>query len=324
MTDRAPAPRGRAGFQLANDESRVRLALLVARLTPTDMRVDLGEGWTVASALAHAGFWDRWQAARWEEMLAGKWSADDDSVLASEHLANEALHPYWAGVSAEDVPALALEAAEHLDALIASAPDDLVDAIEGTPSAYLLHRHRHRGEHMDHIERGLAAAGRAPRAMSGEPDRSYDERNSASRERLMAVVSRLKPADLTRRTDPSEEGSWTIGQVLGHLAFWDRFLASRWRAALSAGGSKQPGYLPDDLADMLNSALEPSLAALAASSGPSLLTEVAAASREVDELISRLPAEAQIDAVLAERPRLLDRSFHRHSHLDSIEVALGR
>ena len=86
MTDRS--------FQDANDQSRERLARLVATLTPAQLAVDLGEGWTVASALAQMGFWDRWQAERWTEMLAGRWSAEDDSVIAAEHLANESLHPY--------------------------------------------------------------------------------------------------------------------------------------------------------------------------------------------------------------------------------------
>jgi len=45
-------------FERANDESRDRLARLAATLTPTQLHVDLGEGWTVSSALAHMGFWD--------------------------------------------------------------------------------------------------------------------------------------------------------------------------------------------------------------------------------------------------------------------------
>ncbi|HEY5487159.1 MAG TPA: hypothetical protein VIK06_05875 [Candidatus Limnocylindrales bacterium] len=150
MTDRS--------FELSNAESRERLVRLAARLAPAQMSVDLGEGWTVASALAHMGFWDRWQAGRWTEMLAGTWSADEASVLAAEHLANSALHPYWSGIDSEDVPALAVAAAATLDALVARAPDALVDQLEGGPSAYLLHRHRHRDEHLDHIERVLALA----------------------------------------------------------------------------------------------------------------------------------------------------------------------
>jgi hypothetical protein len=53
--------------------------------------------------------------------------------------------------------ALAIEAAATLDSLVAQAPDALVAKLEGGPSAYLLHRHRHRDEHLDHIERVLAA-----------------------------------------------------------------------------------------------------------------------------------------------------------------------
>jgi L-alanine-DL-glutamate epimerase-like enolase superfamily enzyme len=51
MTDRS--------FERANDQSRERLARLIATLTPARLAVDLGGGWTVAAALAHAGFWDR-------------------------------------------------------------------------------------------------------------------------------------------------------------------------------------------------------------------------------------------------------------------------
>jgi hypothetical protein len=150
MTDRS--------FELANDESRARLAGLVATLGPAQLAADLGEGWTVASALAHMGFWDRWQAERWTEMLAGTWSADEGSFLVAERLANAALHPYWSGIDAADIPALALAAAEALDALVASAPDSIVVQLEGGPSAFQLHRHRHRDEHIDHIQRILGVA----------------------------------------------------------------------------------------------------------------------------------------------------------------------
>jgi len=150
MTDRS--------FESANDESRARLARLAATLTTAQLATDLGEGWTVASALAHMGFWDRWQAGRWTEMLAGTWSADEASVMAAERLANSALHPYWSGIDAANIPTLAIEAAATLDALVARAPDAMVAQLEGGANAFLLHRHRHRDEHLDHIERMLAAA----------------------------------------------------------------------------------------------------------------------------------------------------------------------
>lgn len=49
------------------------------------------------------------------------------------------------------------EAADTLNALIARAPDALVEQLAGGPSAYLLHRHRHRNDHLDHIEGTLVA-----------------------------------------------------------------------------------------------------------------------------------------------------------------------
>jgi hypothetical protein len=305
-------------FVRANDESRERLARLAAKLTPTDLGLDLGEGWTVASALAHTGFWDRWQAARWTEMLAGRWSAQDESVIAAEHLANDALHPYWAGVAASDVPALALQAATDLDALIAGAPDEVIDAIEGTPSAYLLHRHRHRDEHLDHIERSLAGAATAA---SGAPvDRAYAARNEASRAYLRTVLSGLAAADLTRSSDA---GAWTVGQILGHLTFWDRFLAGRWRAALAAGPGGQPSHLPQELADLLNDGPPPTWGAFADAAGDAAIAETLAAAEEVDGIIAGLPESAPIETVLAERPALLDRSIHRLEHIGALQRILS-
>ena len=468
-------------FVQANDQSRERLAGLTTTLTPSQLEIDLGEGWTVASALAHLGFWDRWQAERWERMLSGDWSADSASVKAAEILANEALHAYLAGMAAADIPALALEAATRLDALVAGASDSLADQLQATPYAYMLHRDRHRNEHLDHIERSIAAA---QEKAAAEVRATFVEKNAASRRRLAGIVEKLREEELSLPTEPTEEGSWTVGQVLahllfwdssmiarwqqalekagdgpvdivaipleltgaindpladligswmdrigpqlgaqtlaaaekldalaeanadrlppgalstrpnalsrhghrdghlalvekavsaarpsarpvdrgyvernetwrlkleelysrlsaadlarsvgdggwtvaqhiGHMAFWDRFLATRWRAALAgktAGG--QPSLMPHDLADLLNQALPPSWAALASADGPSLLGVAREAMVEVDSIVASLPEATPIDAILQERPALLDRSIHRKEHMDQIETAL--
>ena len=307
MTDRS--------FQRANDESRERLAQLVTTLTPGQLAVDLGDGWTVASALAHAGFWDRWQAERWTEMLAGRWSAQDESVIATEHLANDALHPYWSGVDAADIPALALEAATKLDALIAGAPDSIVDSIEGTPSAYLLHRHRHRGEHLDHIERCLAAA--APASV----DRTFVERNASSRRRLAALVERLRDEDLAL---PTEEGGWTVTQALAHMAFWDRSTASRWRAAqaVSEGKPLDPLGIPYELLEGINPPLADLVDAWSGRLGTAAAREALAAAESIDALVESLAAEIP-DALIAEKPNFVNRWTHREAHLDQLERALA-
>lgn len=305
-------------FKRANDESRGRLGRLVATLTPDALAVDLGEGWTVASALGHMGFWDRWQAERWTEMLAGKWTAEDDSVIAAEHLANTALHPYWSGITAENIPALAIEAATQLDALIESAPDAIVDALDGTPSAYLLHRHRHRGEHIDHIERSLAAA-------TAPLDSSYVDRNMESRRRLAGILRRLTVADLTRHTAPTDEGSWTVAQGLGHLAFWDRSMETRWlmaEAAAPEGGAFVPDSIPGGMTEAINRPLASLLGAWTAQLGLDIAAEALAAAESVDALLvslgGRLPA-----GVTATRPHLLNCWIHREPHLASIEAVLA-
>lgn len=324
MTDRS--------FQRANDESRERLAGLISTLTPTQLTIDLGEGWTVASALAHVGFWDRWQAARWTAMLAGRWTADEASMLAAEHLANEALHPYWAGIDANDIPALALDAAIKLDALIAGAPDSLVDALEGTPRAYLLHRHRHRPEHLDHIERSIAAeaAAAATHRGTGGPsasavDRSFIERNAESRRRLAALVARLTPADMARPTEPSEEGSWNVAQVLGHLAFWDRSYETRWRMAKAAAGGTgtfEPASLPGGMTDAINLPLAALLGIWTEQIGTDVGVQALAAAESLDtllvELTDRFPT-----GLTTEKPHLVNRWMHREPHLAAVEAAIA-
>jgi hypothetical protein len=323
MTDR--------GFERANDESRARLASLVETLRPAQLAVDLGGGWTVASALAHVGFWDRWQAARWTEMLHGTWAAQDESVIAAEHLANASLDPYLAAISAPGIPAVALEAATRLDALISGAPDATVEALEGSPSAYMLHRHRHRGQHLDQIERGLevalaaAVAGAGPGwaagAAVGTAVGDHLTRNEASRAQLSAVIATMSDADLSIAAD---EGGWTIGQVLGHLSLWDRFLAARWRAALAAGPGAQPTPMPHDLADLLNDALPPTWSSFSVAAPRAAVADTLDAAEAVDRLIATLPGATPVATIMAERPALLDRSIHRLEHIRTIERARQR
>jgi hypothetical protein len=294
---------------------------MTAELTPPQLSIDLGEGWTVASGLAHMGFWDRWQAERWTEMLAGRWTADAGSLIEAEHLANEALHPYWAGIDAQDISALALEAATKLDALIAAAPDALVDSLEGTPSAFLLHRHRHRGDHLDHIARSIASA----EAAAPERDRSFIERNAESRRRLAELIGRLTPADMARHTEPNEEGSWNVAQILGHLAFWDRSTETRWRMAkdaAAAGGALAPAGIPGHVADAINAPLAMFLGEWGEKLGTEIGAQALAAAESIDALLVDL-AEGMPAGLVAENPRLVNRWMHRESHLAAVEAAIS-
>ncbi len=142
-------------------------------------------------------------------------------------------------------------------------------------------------------------------------DRSYVDRNEASRERLTLTIAGLSPEDLER----SDADGWSVKVLLVHLAFWDRLVASRWRHAARSGRTT-PLDIPDEAGDLINESAAAGWAAVAAERAPELAL---AAAREVDELVRALPDEV-VEAVLDEgRPRLLDRSIHRSQHLDSID-----
>src|SRR3972149_6549107 len=73
-----------------------RLEPLAARLSDEGLGRDLGDGWTVAVALAHLAFWDR-------RALYGlrRWAADGTPVNADDdHILNEALVAQWRALPA--------------------------------------------------------------------------------------------------------------------------------------------------------------------------------------------------------------------------------
>ena len=142
-------------------------------------------------------------------------------------------------------------------------------------------------------------------------DRSFDERNAASRERLERTIAGLSLADLER---PSGDG-WSATVLLVHLSFWDGLVASRWRHAARTGRTT-PIAIPDEATDLINESARPGWEAVE----PARAAELSqAAAADVDDLIRALPDDV-VAAVLAEdRSRLVDRSLHRSEHLDAID-----
>jgi len=51
-----------ASYLVENDRERARLKSFVVRLTDEELGRSLGDGWTVAAALMHLVFWDRFAA----------------------------------------------------------------------------------------------------------------------------------------------------------------------------------------------------------------------------------------------------------------------
>jgi hypothetical protein len=136
----------------ANAEQTRRLEELISRLTDADLERDLGEGWTVSVALAHAAFWDR-RAARVFE----RWTREgtpyrdqDDDIL------NEALLDEWRLLPGRVVIGMVLAAARSVDAAVQTLPDNIAAALIASGDEFLLRRSNHRREHIEQIEAVLA------------------------------------------------------------------------------------------------------------------------------------------------------------------------
>ena len=139
----------------ANDESRRRLLALIDRLDDAALAADLGEGWTVAAALAHVAFWDRSAAARWERWRTDGSMAEFPDVLID--IVNAANLPAWRALRPRVAADLAAAAAEDLDALIAALPDNAAAFAQETDRLYLVDRSGHRLAHIRQIEEALGA-----------------------------------------------------------------------------------------------------------------------------------------------------------------------
>jgi hypothetical protein len=145
---------------------------------------------------------------------------------------------------------------------------------------------------------------------------SYVDDNAAARERVLNLVRGLTDDELRRPIDDD----WTIGAVLGHLAFWDRVHVGRLRTAIAAGHAAPPP-LPDGLTDVINDGTLPTWRALP---GQAAVSVFEAASGDADAILRDLDPAAVDGVRAAGYPRLVERHRHRNEHAATIEHALGR
>lgn len=138
------------------------------------------------------------------------------------------------------------------------------------------------------------------------------EGNRVSRERLAAVSARLG-----ERTVVLPDG-WTSAALLGHLAFWDRFAATRLEKYVR---DREPMvFLNDALIELINAA---GLTQWTATPLGAAAADAIASAEAGDQLIATLTAHDLAAIRALGRPRLLDRSGHRNEHLDQLERALA-
>lgn len=142
-------------FIAANRAATADLHELAASLSDADLAVDLGEGWTVSMALAHLAYWDAWHVARWVHAAQAGQLAPPAADGEVTNRANEALVPTWRALPPRAAVALALDAAEAVDAYTADLDDEALDAAREREGAFWFERAAHRRDHIDHIRRVL-------------------------------------------------------------------------------------------------------------------------------------------------------------------------
>ena len=141
-----------------NQTQLARLEALVARLDDRALARPLEAGWTVAAALAHLAFWDYRIVT-----LLDAWGADGRGTPppaydgASVDWINDAGKPLCLALPPRTAARLAVEAAKAADARVAALSDAALARITAAGSPVSVHRAEHRREHLDEIERALAA-----------------------------------------------------------------------------------------------------------------------------------------------------------------------
>jgi len=140
-------------------------------------------------------------------------------------------------------------------------------------------------------------------------DRSFVERNRASRERIRDLAARLSDDELQHRVGEH----WTVAITLAHLAFWDR------RALYVLDMTEREGklFIPE-IDIFVNDLSLPLWAAIPPRQAARLAVEAA---QEVDRRLETFPPSL-LEQIYTYNQRWVVRALHRGEHLDEADAAL--
>jgi hypothetical protein len=141
-------------FIAENAASFASLRALVDRLSDEDLNRPLGDGWTVAAALAHLAFWDQ----RAVTLSAHPERLPAVSRLSSEEIdsINEAVHALCLAIPPRAAAYLSLASAEAADRAMAALSPESIEGVKAAGMPFNLSRALHRRDHIEQIERRLA------------------------------------------------------------------------------------------------------------------------------------------------------------------------
>lgn len=137
----------------ANEEQRLRLKDLAARLSDDELGRELDNGLTVADVLVHLAFWDHYTAARLREWETGGF---EPTATAFESV-NEAVKALAARLPLRTAVDLVVSGAEAVDRQVELVPAALAGQIVAEGKERSLNRSLHRRMHLDQIEQVLGS-----------------------------------------------------------------------------------------------------------------------------------------------------------------------
>ena len=140
-------------------------------------------------------------------------------------------------------------------------------------------------------------------------DRSFLERNLASRERIRDLAARLSDDELQHRVGEH----WTVAITLAHLAFWDR------RVLYVLDMTEREGklFIPE-IDIFVNDLSLPLWAAIPPRQAARLAVEAA---EQVDRRLETFPPSL-LEQIYTYNQRWVVRALHRGEHLDEADAAL--
>jgi len=135
-------------FVTENTKARERLSSLAGRLTDEELSLPLGDGWTIAVALAHLSFWDQrslFLLRKWKKSGVVEPSPIDIDVT------NDSLLSIWLALPPRTAANLAVSSAEEIDRELEEASSDLITKIKSLGEKFRFYRSIHRKLHIDQI-----------------------------------------------------------------------------------------------------------------------------------------------------------------------------
>ncbi len=281
-------------------------------------------GWTAATLLAHVAYWDAFFADRLIKIVDGRRDKIHPLDSESRDARNAAQQAQLEGLRFPQAVAIAQKERRTLLAALDQLPDSLLFGRVGlgggrrvSPYSLVRQRYRHDAEHAADVARWRRGF------PTNDPSLRVIHRSllrpilSLARREFLALATLVTPAE--RETRPLT-GTWTLKQIVGHMADYERMgvLALR---ALAAG--REPVY--ESRIDSFDAFNETSGAAWAATTWAEAWATAVAAHRALLQLIETLPDEALTRPIPAPWPAtttacgyLLDMAQHEREHADSL------